>query len=472
MRLGDKEKRTGGISYAAILLKLIWLLGLAFFFIFISMTINFTQHANHSEVHHQLQRKVVQAEKSSGMNATILAAATPAATQINTILSKSKSTKSSTSTEDALLKWLRKQHRRDISTASYSISQLLKSSPIHFTPGTLPISQLSALQKCYTNTTIFGQHFKERTRRRAPYSEKHKLAYILLPKSGSSTGRFMMQRDFHATEKTITIEKSASLKNIIAFVREPLSRFYSQYDEAYVRTAPWHPSQNRYYIDPDNIHDETLRAKHPFPYLFEDMDKYHDYEDAFCPPSKRKRRGDCVSAESQENGTLASRLERFVQDYDGRSPFDIHLALQVPMLSNIKDGKVLYITELHNTTNSERDWNALAKKYIHEDHVLENAKNALGSTKNTKNTKETGGVIQGRSYPRRFNVTLVSEKTQRRICELALLDYCCLNFPLPDVCAGDDGDSALLSCKMDYDEANESIRIQPSTFPDKAIKKG
>lgn len=49
----------------------------------------------------------------------------------------------------------------------------------------------------------------------------------------------------------------------------------------------------------------------------------HDYEDVFCPVSTRKRRQDCVFRKSRENGTLASRFERFVEEYDGLDPFDI-----------------------------------------------------------------------------------------------------------------------------------------------------
>ena len=372
--------------------------------------------------------------------------------QPNAVINSSTNNTTSLSDEEVLLQWLRKHSGNSEPSASSSISQLL-SSPIHFPSGSLPISQLSTLQQCYTDTTIYKEHFKEKQSRRIPYSEKHKLAYILLPKSGSSTGRFMMQHEFDSTEKRVTID--SALENVIAFVREPLSRFYSQYDEAFVRTSPWNKMQNPFY--------DTNQDKHPFPYLFDGMTKYHDYEDAFCPPEKRKTRKDCIYAQSQENGTLASRLDRFVQDYDGRSPFDVHLALQVPMLSNIVDGRSLFITELHNTTNSERDWNNIAKKYIGEEAILENA-----AKNKKKGVSASGGVIQGRSYPRRFNKTMVGIETEKRICQLTLLDYCCLNFPLPAVCNDGDVDSEALTCMMDYDAVNDKIRIQPSVFPDKA----
>jgi len=381
---------------------------------------------------------------------------------------------SKTASPDAvILRWLRERNNKHGTTSSGTgedLSQLL-SDPQYFDPGTLPLSQLSSLQQCYADPTIYRKHFMEGSRRRIPYSETHNLAYLLIPKSGSSTGRFMMKHEFDAVERPIEI--GPSLENSIAFVREPLSRFYSQYDEAFVRTAPWHSVQNSYYRDPNN--DGRQMQSHPFPYLHENLESYHDYEDVFCPPSTRKSRRDCIYRASAENGTLASRLERFVMDYDGRSPFDIHLALQVPLLSDVNNGRSIYVTELHNTTNAEGDWNSIARRYLGEKAVLgENAK------KNKKNAdKESGGVIKGRSYPRRFDAGLVGRESERRICELALLDYCCLNFPLPEVCGGSDkrkGDDSThgggggaigsnLSCKMDYDKESRRIRIQPGIFP-------
>lgn len=257
-----------------------------------------------------------------------------------------------------------------------------------------------------------------------------------------------LKHEFEADEKFIALDPPLT---VITFVREPLSRFMSQYDEAYVRTAPWQKSDNPYYWNPET--KKYRDQPHPFPHLFENMHSYHDYEDTFCPPSTRKvphSRKECIDKLSAENGTLTHRLERFVSEYDGRNPFDVHLKFQVPLLSS-SDGYPMYLTELHNTTNSEADWTAIAKRYFGSDHVFKNK----------------DGVIEGRSYPRRFNSKLVSAQTQKRICELALIDYCCLNFPLPDVCK--EGTKKLM-CKIDYDEAKKRARVQPGLFPNKEVK--
>jgi hypothetical protein len=94
---------------------------------------------------------------------------------------------------------------------------------------------------------------------------------------------------------------------------------------------------------------------HPFPYLFDNIHTYKEYEDVFCPPNTRKNpnnRKECVDKPSVENVTLASRLERFFREYDGRDPFDVHLTLQVPMLSS-ENGYPLQLTQIYNTTDAE-----------------------------------------------------------------------------------------------------------------------
>mmetsp|Transcript_23530 Transcript_23530/g.35655 ORF Transcript_23530/g.35655 Transcript_23530/m.35655 type:complete len:126 (-) Transcript_23530:1412-1789(-) len=118
-------------------------------------------------------------------------------------------------------------------------------------------------------------------------------------------------------------------------------------------------------------------------------------------------------------------------------------------------GLPLHITQIYNTTDSQGGWNAIAKQF-------------LGKTLEDTGGKK-GGVIAGRSYPRRFNSKLVSVEAQRRICELSLLDYCCLNIPLPDVCkgahyTGDDGEKRDLFCTL-----NSNRYIQPGILPNNTL---
>eukprot|EP00579_Thalassiosira_antarctica_P006316 CAMPEP_0201878480 /NCGR_PEP_ID=MMETSP0902-20130614/9631_1 /ASSEMBLY_ACC=CAM_ASM_000551 /TAXON_ID=420261 /ORGANISM="Thalassiosira antarctica, Strain CCMP982" /LENGTH=449 /DNA_ID=CAMNT_0048406137 /DNA_START=53 /DNA_END=1402 /DNA_ORIENTATION=+ len=346
-----------------------------------------------------------------------------------------------------LITWMLSERDKDAHTQHSALSRLEDSppTPLEFLPGSLSLSHAQTLQHCFADPRIYGKHVQgnreDGSNVPVSYSEKHKLAYVMLPKSGSSTARYMLKNEFHARETKKSLQPKEFKRGgkmegveVISFVRDPLSRFFSQYDEAYVRTTPWqNPGSN---------------TPHPFPYLYENIHTYHDYEDIFCPVSTRKSRKDCIYRPSKENGTLASRFERFVQEYDGRDPFDIHLTLQVPMMSSI-NGMPLHMTQIYNTTDSEGGWKRIANQFLGE--------NAL----------EGRGVIAGRSFPRRFKSDLVSVETQRRICELTLLDYCCLNLPLPTVCLGQHyfpwGNDAVrreLFCVLDA-----KGHIQPGIFP-------
>lgn len=357
-----------------------------------------------------------------------------------------------------LVTWMISGTDKDANTQHDAFVRMLDSPStegFEFHPGSLKLTHSQTLQRCKVPNALLKHVQGGRgsgSGVRVTYSDKHKLAYVMLPKSGSSTARHMLKTAFHATEgrkslQHISFEKGGDMEGyeVLTFIRDPLKRFYSQYDEAYVRTAPWQKSENDYYIDPDT---KRQLKSHPFPYLFDNIHSYRDYEDVFC---KRKNRKDCIFGETQEDGTLTTRFERFVSEYDGRDPFDVHLTLQTPMLSS-EDGAPLHITQIYNTTDSEGGWKRISKQFHGE---------------NTTLGQKDGDVIAGRSYPRRFNSDLVSVNTQRRICELVLLDYCCLNLPLPEVCRGkhyhqssDDGSKRELFCVFSPRDG-----IQPGILP-------
>mmetsp|Transcript_10546 Transcript_10546/g.22056 ORF Transcript_10546/g.22056 Transcript_10546/m.22056 type:complete len:492 (-) Transcript_10546:177-1652(-) len=392
-----------------------------------------------------------------------------------------------------LVTWmlLGKTSDKDYYTPDNALKRYRHDSPssqtsLQFAPGTLHLSHEQTLRHCHADPSIYRRHLEKRGSGksvRVSYSDPHKLAYVMLPKSGSSTARFMLQHEFDAKEVNKPLVDAAFAPggpmegvHVLTFVRDPLSRFLSQYDEAFVRTAPWQSSQNPFRKDADGNYPDR---PHPFPFLHEHLHSYRDYENVFCPPETRvppqSDRKQCLFAPTRENGTLAARFERFVREYDGLDPFDVHLTLQVPLLSGM-DGTPLHLTKIYNTSDSEGGWNEIARQFLGksaDDRDGERNGNNDGSggellgkakEKATKNTKVKGGVIEGRSYPRRFDSKLVSVETQRRICRLALLDYCCLNLPLPEVCRGKhheagDGLSELF-CVLD-----KKGKIQPGMFP-------
>lgn len=349
--------------------------------------------------------------------------------------------------------------------AAYERMKDSPATPLTFAPGSLGLSHVETLKYCYTDPSIYGRHMQghrgDGSNVPVSYSDKYKLAYVMLPKSGSSTARYMLKDHFSAIEtkkslKHIDYQPNGKMDGVqvLTFVRDPLSRFFSQYEEAYVRTAPWVSNDNPYY-----------NKQHPFPFMFEGIHSYDDYQDVFCPPETRanpKSPKECVDKASAENGTLASRLERFVREYDGRTPFDVHLTLQVPMLSS-ENGIPLHMTQIYNTSDAENGWKSIGLQYMGSNSTI-----AQSGSK---------GVVQGRSYPRRLNKDLVSVQTQRRICELALLDYCCLNLPLPEVCRGkhykdENGKDTDLFCKLKASSGRVGLgneRIQPGIYPRKGV---
>ena len=207
---------------------------------------------------------------------------------------------------------------------------------IKFTPGTLDLSIRDVLGHCYTNTTIYEKHLSGFTRLMSVSSKNFGIIYAMVPKSGSSTGRFMMEKrfggkvEFRDTQhlgtmrrRTTTTTKPTTTKNndtIITFLRDPLSRFFAGYDEAYSRTGPWFAGQSW-----------GIQGPHPYPYLHKGLKTWSDYEDVWCPTSTRggkSAKDACTFAKTLENGTLAERLNQYVEETDGRSPFDEHLRLR------------------------------------------------------------------------------------------------------------------------------------------------
>ena len=111
---------------------------------------------------------------------------------------------------------------------------------LRYKPGTLQLSHADTLQFCYVNTTIYAGHITDRPQSLVSLSDKYKLIYRNIPKSSSSSARHAMQ-DFlegddnrmkHDTMEELVHERGYSM---VSFVREPMNRFYSSYDEAFFR---------------------------------------------------------------------------------------------------------------------------------------------------------------------------------------------------------------------------------------------
>jgi hypothetical protein len=285
------------------------------------------------------------------------------------------------------------------------------SKAMRFVPGSLPtMAKKESLGHCHVDTSTYREHFQPRSSVFASLSAaQHNLALFPVQKSGSSTVRHIMKTAFGAQEANHYDWRKSTRKHI-AFVRKPLSRFYSQYDEMFVREPPWDlGSQARM---PPAVRGYNAK-----------ITSYEHYMSLFCNHTEAELKADralrnhCNQSPSAESGELSALVDKFLAAWDGLSVFDIHLRLQTSSLSDIGTGKMFRIDELHDIRNSNAAWKSIASRFGVDSATISSA------------------LIRGRSYPRRFNTTRVSEESVRRICRYAALDYCCLNFALPPECA-------------------------------------
>ena len=319
---------------------------------------------------------------------------------------------------------------------------------LRFQPGTIKLAQSEVLRHCYADPKIYAKHFPSSDRQVTSVSDKYKLVYLLVPKSGSSTGRWIMDNVLDAHDAGIDpagneLHTTYGNYTVLTFVRDPLSRFYSQYDEVYLRWGPWMKNRE------DRMWKGVKNFQHPYPFIYENMTSWEDYQDVFCPPKtvpskfgKKYSKHWCSKQETHENGTLALRFEQFVQEYDGIQPWDMHLHLQVPHISNKYTGRPRRVDEVYttNTASTIENWEYVVKWY--------------------GQSLPKDGEFNARSVPRRFNTSLVSILTKQIICQQSAIDYCCLNMELPPEC---NDEKVEIHCSLDHKLGE--FRIQPWQQP-------
>jgi len=295
---------------------------------------------------------------------------------------------------------------------------------LKFKPGTLQLSSVQTLQQCYVDANKYKEHtLRSRNTVAASVSHKHKMIYRNIPKSASSTSRHAMMDFLEGQDLQLKHDELINLIHednytMVSFIREPLTRFYSSYDEAYFRMGPW-MGEGEIVWDKPKLREWFKNVKHKmdkYPYLYEGMKEINDFRKMYCPTEVlgTGRFLDCNEYDSIDDGRLLKRFEQFVHDYDGIEPFDVHLNMQTTNLIYGSSGEPLPMSALYNASDAEKEWQEVA------------------SQKGV--TIPDGEMKHGRHQSRRFDVSKVSEATQQKICQILALDYCCLNFKLPKVC--------------------------------------
>ena len=111
---------------------------------------------------------------------------------------------------------------------------------IKYKPGMLQVDMVESLQHCSIDPIRYTHHMKSGNSVLVSTSRKHKLIYKTVPKASSSTARTAMEQYFRGEDKRMllsTLRHNVHEKNftLVSFVRDPLDRFYSSYDEAFYR---------------------------------------------------------------------------------------------------------------------------------------------------------------------------------------------------------------------------------------------
>lgn len=254
-----------------------------------------------------------------------------------------------------------------------------------FEPGSLKLPRAEVFKQCFVSPSYYKEHFNHNDNLCA-ISTPHKLFYYHIPKSGSSTSREVFVKGFSGKDYQHCPLKHQgySSHKKVAIVRDPISRFYAGYDEAFARVL------NSLQAGHDPIPDWLVTIWDGFP-------TYKEYEKNF------------------NTAETLRRFEAFANLWDGRTVFDDHIRLQAPILADQNTGLPFdmdYLGEVHDMVNS---WNGIGA--------------LVGQSVDTELSS-----IRGRTYPRRFNTKDVSDLTLQRVCRLAAIDFCCLNFPLPPAC--------------------------------------
>lgn len=269
-----------------------------------------------------------------------------------------------------------------------------------FRPGTLNMTHLEAMRYCFVNPKIYRHHWQRGSdyrRSRNAYSEQHKLLYWMIAKSGSSGAKRMMQNHFDGYVRKIPMDLQEYHK--FSFVREPVSRFVSSFNEMLFRDGPWKTRQRG--------------CNKNYPFLFQNMTGQKDV----------LRSSGLKGKNPDEYTELMRRFDYFVKVYNGRKPCNGHMRMQVTRLLHVdkrtEDVELFPIDEIY----SIKKWRDVWVK--------------LSETRNVSIPEpEYHRAIK--SSPSYINSRILSNGTTRAVCHLMAVDYCCLNFPLPPPCAEDD----------------------------------
>jgi Sulfotransferase family len=316
-----------------------------------------------------------------------------------------------------------------------------------FAPGSLNMTLWETFHRCSVDPVSRRYKKHESVCSHMAYSSKYGVVYHLLAKSASSTLRGIMKDDFEGKEGRVCSAKHSYFPKNLAknryenslhftFFRDPLPRFISGYTEFMARYLRGRSGK---------IPKRYSRFLNTLNHLLKNASFFNHTEGG-----QQKRQHDIYEKLYETEGGMeivAQIFEKFVKGYDAYHPFDKHLMLQVPRkMFSIGNSTGLYLPldlvfYVEGGVQKQMQETLLPR-------LLQLSKN--GTLEMPNITQD----LRGNSRKEKTNSMLdfVSHDTKQKICQLTALDYCCLNYPLPEVCRD------VVSCRW-------TDRVMPGSLP-------
>jgi Sulfotransferase family len=252
-----------------------------------------------------------------------------------------------------------------------------------------------SIAKCWTGSRKPHEQ-RAKSVQNCLYSQHYNVSSNLSGKTGTSTQKEVLGKVMGAVEVPChSIPPHEHLLKV-ATIREPFDRFVSGYKEAMSRQGIYGTRNN---MDEVEIPPQYTR----FLEVLENKSIAEKKEifDAQTPSLLQLK---------------TQMFEAFVHDYDGKNVFDRHLNAQVIKLWDPLDttGMGQFDVILESSTLTD-DLAALANRVGAPPMVQE---------------------VRARSRTNdRLDIASLQDSTIQKICRLFALDYCCLNYKLPEACS-------------------------------------
>jgi len=270
-----------------------------------------------------------------------------------------------------------------------------------FIPGSLNLTRFEAYQRCYVDPTLYKHYFE--TKHYSFVSKENGLIYAQILKAGSTEIRLRMPifSDINLMSCDNMNHSHYAAFQTFTFTREPMSRFISGFQETMHRWSLFHHAKSGGYIPPT----EELK------------EFYNSYKN--------------ISLTTDHDNVLDALESLVTNHYNGYTLPNNHLELQITSILRPDCPRLDVIYNLE-------DVNSVFDKFL-----TERGMNASSPNFNKKR-------YQAKLH---LNISRVSRKVKRKICQLSALDYCCLNYRLPPDCEG------AVSCRWKERKYSEYLRL-------------